>query len=402
MDAADTEQTGPGRWIALAAIWLVYTAFGSTAASLAPILPEIRDELGVDNTTMGAILGAWTLVYVAAAIPAGVLLDAIGTRLGVFAAALIIAASAYLRGVATTPETLLLAVGLFGLGGPLISIGAPKLIAQLFPSRSRGTAIGIYMTGPNLGAILSLTLTNDFLIPLVGSWRGVMVFHAGFALAAGLIWLAAMALARLKDDTIERHPFDRQALFSLLRHREVITVLVMALGVFFINHAMNNWLAALLRAKGMEAAAAGYWSAIPTLVGMVAALTVPRFATEPRRLKILMAIYAAAAVASILIAVGSGAGLAAGLILQGVVRGSMMSITVLVMVELSAIPKSRAGLAGGLFFTAGEIGGVLGPLTIGSLRDLSGSFVMPFFSLTVMALVLMALTFSLGRTMRRN
>jgi nitrate/nitrite transporter NarK len=32
------------------------------------------------------------------------------------------------------------------------------------------------------------------------------------------------------------------------------------------------------------------------------------------------------------------------------------------------------GAAGGMYFTAGEIGGVLGPLTIGTLYDVTGGF----------------------------
>ena len=40
------------------------------------------------------------------------------------------------------------AVGLFGIGGPLVSIGAPKAIAQWFQGAERGFAIGVYITGP--------------------------------------------------------------------------------------------------------------------------------------------------------------------------------------------------------------------------------------------------------------
>ena len=51
---------------------------------------------------------------------------------------------------------------LFGLGGPIISAGAPKAIVSAFEGSTRGLAMGIYMTGPAIGAIVSLTLTNSF------------------------------------------------------------------------------------------------------------------------------------------------------------------------------------------------------------------------------------------------
>lgn len=386
------------RWIALAGVWLAYCAFGATASSLAPLIPEIRAELGMSNAAMGAVLGAWPLVYIAVAIPAGALLDAIGVQTGVFLATLAIAASALLRAVADTPVELLMAVAVFGVGGPLISVGAPKLITTLFEGRSRGTAIGFYMTGPNVGAILTLTLTSAVLMPLTGeSWRAVMVIHAGFAVFAGVVWLICARLARISASGPARERFEPKALKSILSQTDVLIVLAMAVGVFYVNHALNNWLPAILRNTGMAAEAAGFWAAVPTLVGLAAALTIPRMATGGRRLPMLIAVFAAACGASLLIATGQGATLTAGLLLQGIVRGAMNSIAILVLVELPSIPKSRIGLASGVFFAAGEVGGVLGPFTFGVLRDATGGFHAPLYSLTaitvvmiVLALVLMA------------
>ncbi|MCB1339924.1 MAG: MFS transporter [Pseudooceanicola sp.] len=385
------------RWIALGGLWLVYAAFGATASSLAPLLPEIRAALGTDNTTLGAILGAWPLVYIAMAIPAGALLDAIGVRLGLALAAVSIAASAALRAWADTPVEMLLAVGVFGIGGPLISVGAPKTIAALFQGPSRGMAIGIYSTGPNAGAIATLMLTSGVLLPWAGSWQGVMLIHAGFALAAGAVWLGCAALAARHIPAPTRERVDMGALRGLLGQRDVLIVLGMAVGIFYINHAMMNWLPALLRAQGMAAEQAGYWAAVPTMVGIGTALVVPRLATPARRLPLLLALFAVALVASLLIAWNGTLSLPSGLILQGIVRGSMTSIAVLVLIELPGVPQNRVGLAGGLFFSAAEIGGVMGPFGFGLLRDVTGAFMVPLGSLTFVSAMLIALGLLLGR-----
>jgi len=55
-------------------------------------------------------------------------------------------------------------------------------------------------------------------------------------------------------------------------------------------------------------------------------------------------------------------------------RGSLSIIVVLVLMELREVDSARMGAAAGLYFTAGEIGGVLGPLTIGTLYDVTGNF----------------------------
>ena len=62
----------------------------------------------------------------------------------------------------------------------------------------------------------------------------------------------------------------------------------------------------------------------------------------------------------------------------------------------------RAGTAGGLFFTAAEIGGVAGPLVIGFLHDLTGNFSYPLNVLTVITFLLLALLFALQKTLKND
>lgn len=68
------------RWVMLGGVWLVYFCFGLTIAQMAPLVGDIKRGLGLNNSEMGVILGAWPLVYIATAIPCGALLDRIGPR----------------------------------------------------------------------------------------------------------------------------------------------------------------------------------------------------------------------------------------------------------------------------------------------------------------------------------
>jgi cyanate permease len=51
-----------------------------------------------------------------------------------------------------------------------------------------------------------------------------------------------------------------------------------------------------------------------------------------------------------------------------------MPILMLTLMDSPQVGPSRMGSAGGLFFTAGEVGGVLGPLFLGAISDATGSF----------------------------
>ena len=392
----------PYRWVMLAGVWFVYYCFGLQTAAMAPLVKPVTDDLGLTYSAMGAVLGAWQLVYIATALPCGAFLDRVGLRRALFLSAVIMATSGVLRSLAVDHLTLFLAVALFGFGGPLISIGAPKLISQWFVGSERGLAMGLYITGPSLGNITALALTNSVLMPLTGgSWRAVLLTYAVLALGAGIVWLAISShkASRTMENTVaaESQAGQLQIFAGLLRLRPVRIVLFMSIGIFFFNHALSNWLPEILRSGGMDAKSAGYWSSIPTAIGIIGALIIPRLAIPRRRLSILLLLFIGGAVATLMLQIGAGVPLAFGLALQGLARSSMMTVAVLVLMETRDVDSRNMGAAGGLFFSAAEIGGVLGPLTIGSLSDLTGGFVAGLYLLTSICVALMVLLWVLRR-----
>ena len=347
--------------------------------SLAPLVVPVIADLDMSHAEMGLVLGGWQLVYIATAAACGAVTDRAGPRIGLLLSAVFIALSGLLRAEANDFWTLFAAVTVFGIGGPMVSIGAPKLITLWFQGQEKGLAMGIYVTGPATGGIVSLALTNSVFMPwLDHDWRAVLSLFALTTLVCGLVWLliASHPAARKIERELKAQPKEPQlAVFRmLLGKRAVQLVLVMSVGIFFFNHGLNNWLPELLRHGGMSEAEAGIWAALPTTVGILGALLIPRLATPERRFAILAALIAAAALASLLLLTGDIALMTVGMVAQGIARSSMMTVMVLLLVELREIGARYAGAASGLYFSAAEIGGVLGPLTMGAVFDATGSF----------------------------
>lgn len=389
----------------LAGVWSVYFSFGLTISALAPLIAPILRDLQMSHTEMGSVLGAWQLIYIASAVPCGVLVDRLGPRRALLLAALLMAASGFLRSVAVDHVTLFLSVALFGLGGPIISSGAPKVVAVWFRGRERGFAMGVYMTGPALASVLTLSSTNSVFMPLMdGDWRDVIRLWAFIVLGCGLLWLAVSSHREGRE--MEGHMAagkrvpQLQELKALLSLAPVRIVLVMSIAIFLFNHALNNWLPELLRSNGMTAVQAGYWAAVPTVVGIAGSLLIPRLATPERRLLILGLLALAAGAASIFLLSDPGLPLLTGLILQGIARSSLMTVAVLTLIEMPGIGERKAGTASGLFFSAAEIGGVSGPLLFGLLYDVTGDFSAALHMLTGVAAFLLAATVLLGRQSR--
>ncbi len=381
------------RWWLLAGLWLVYFSFGLSITSIAPLVAPIESDLDISHAAMGSIMGAWQLVFIFSAVPCGILLDRLGGRYSLLIGALIIAVSGVGRALATDYFTLLAAVMAFGVGGPIVSSGAPKVVAQLFEGSSRGLAMGIYMTGPAMGGVVSLTTTNALLLPWLGDWRDVMLLWSGVAMAAALIWWLVSSLAdfdgRDGSDAGAREP-QMVLMRRLISEPAVRVVLLMSVGVFLFNHGLNNWLPELLFSKGLSRVDAGYWAALPTVVGVLGSLTIPRLATPERRFGILLALCLSALGASLLLQLLPGPLLTLGLIMQGIARASLMTVLVLTLVELPGIGDRYAGSAAGLFFSAAEVGGMLGPLGLGLIYDLQGSFSDGLFALSTVAAMMAA------------
>jgi cyanate permease len=389
------QATDTYRWILLGGVWLVYFCFGLVGASMAPIIPAITSDLGIDNATMGAILGTWQFVYIFAAIPCGFLLDSTTPRLSLLLGIAAVSLSALMRGLAPNAAAMFLAVALFGIGGPLISVGAPKVSTMWFEGKNRGLAIGIYTTAPALGGAAALALTSSFLLPILGGeWRRVMFVFSGISLVVGGLWflLASHPQGRASHTGIKKSQQRHHLVVGILARRPVQLVLAMAVGVFFVNHGLNNWLPEILASKGLSASEAGYLASITMIVGIAGSLVIPRLAIPRRRLIMLAAIFACMGIAAVLLLFLPGGGkLLFPLILIGVARTAATGVIMLVLMELPGIRQEQHGVLGGIFFVAAEIGGMLGPLTIGVLEESSGGFQTSIWAIAAVSTALIIL-----------
>lgn len=254
--------------------WLIYFAFGMVMSSLVPIVTLLRGELGISYTEMGVILGAWQLVYIAAAAPSGLLIDRIGPKRALVIGALIIALSAFLRSYAEGFWTLFAAVALFGLGGPIVSIGLPKLVVDWFSGPNRGLASGIYITGPALGSVLVLSSTHALVLPITGSWRMTLALYALIAFLVAILW---MALGR---DSPESASDRKRTGPSAGGYREVISqpavwiVIIVGFSAFLAGHGLRSWLPQILEARGMSPAMSGLLASLPAITGVIGSILI--------------------------------------------------------------------------------------------------------------------------------
>ncbi len=380
------------RWIVLASIWLLYASFGLCMRSLPPIVTPILRDLDMTYGEMGFILGSWQLVYIPVAIFAGFAIDKWGIRRSLFIGAFIIGLSEGLRYYATGFITLLPLVALFGIGGPLISIGAPKVVSSWFRGNGRATAVGIYTTAPWIGGLFSIAATNSIIMPLTGeSWRLTLLYYGFVTLLFAFVWGIFARDSGQGEDTSGVSL--KEAFRTLIKVRNVRIVLIAGLLTLFVEHGFSHWLPKMLENRGFTPEDAGFMAAIPLIAAIPAVLLLPRLIPGHARGRYIAVLSVLASVGLLLSYIASSWARSFGLAVYGISAPTLLPLLMLLLMEEPQVGAKHMGLAGGIFFCIAEIGGFTGPLLMGELVDFTDSFLpgIIFFAVTGVVLGLVIL-----------
>jgi cyanate permease len=371
----------------LALVSLSYWVFGVVIRSTAPLVTPILEDLNLSYSQMGIILASWPLTYIGAAAVSGAIIDRWGIRKSLFVGILIIGSSEILRYFANGFVAMVLLVAVFGLGGPMVSVGCPKTISVWFRGRERGMAVGIYTTAIWIGGLTAYSTVNSVVMPLTGySWRLTFVCYSLPAFATALLW---WLLSRDVDPAEETERTSIAKVFiDLIGVRNVQLILIMGLLSFAVTHGFNDWLPKTLETGGFSPKIAGFAASVPLLVGLPTVLVVPRLVPPRLRGRIVALLSLGTAIAVLIVATASGSPLIMGLVTYGISFGPIFPLLVLILMELPEVGSRYMGSAGGMFFCVSEIGGFAGPFIVGAIRDLTGSFLMGACFLAGLSLII--------------
>jgi len=380
------------RWLMLGLIWSLYSCFGISVGTIPSMVGPIIDDLQISYTQMGLILGSWQLVYIATSSPLGPLIDRLGIRKSMSIGIFIILISMLLRGLAIDFYTLLFAVGLFGIGGPIISIGAPKIVSLWFDGKERGTAAGIYTAGPVGGYALSLATAATMIMPITGTWRGAPLIFSGLIFLVMITWFIFAKEtphnSNLQPTLKSSNPLStKKLLLNMLRIRNVQLMLILAPVTFMINHGMSSWLPTLLHERNMSLSQAGTWTAVATATSILSLLVIPRIISSGYRGISIGLLLLLTAISTPLLIFTSGNTLIVVLLISTIVRSPFMPMLTLILIETPGIGYRNIGAATGIFFAVAEIGGFSGPFLMGLLRDITNSLNLGVFLITFLSII---------------
>ena len=112
-----------------------------------------------------------------------------------------------------------------------------------------------------------------------------------------------------------------------------------------------------------------------------ASLTLPRLGTRrPLAAPVTLSLCLGATIG--MLALVSGLAVTPLLVLVGFLRFGLAGLCLLTLMNVPGVDGRNMGVASGLFFTAGEIGGFSGPFAVGAIGDATGGFGASLLTLT--------------------
>jgi len=132
------------------------------------ILPVYASRfLGMDVALIGILMGAKAAGYVFAAVVAGFMCDKVGRKKTLLIGIVMTSGAICLFGISTRFESLMVFSALAGAGSGMTMIPLPALAVESVPHSLRGTAIGMFRTLFDMGAVVG-PVSLTFILGLAG------------------------------------------------------------------------------------------------------------------------------------------------------------------------------------------------------------------------------------------
>jgi len=234
------QRIGRYRWKICALLFFATTINYVDRQVLGILAPYLQKIIGWNEAQYGYIVTAFQAAYALGLLVSGGIIDRVGTRLGYSVSVVIWSLSSMAHSLVYTPFGFGVVRFFLGLGESGNFPSAIKTVSEWFPKKERATAIGIFNSGSNIGAVIAPIAVPWIALHLGWRWAFLLTGIADFVWLG--FWLATdrrpekqprlskEELAYIRSDTpvaAAKIPWAR-----LFRHRQTWTF---AIGKFMTD-----------------------------------------------------------------------------------------------------------------------------------------------------------------------
>jgi predicted MFS family arabinose efflux permease len=349
-----------GLLMLLVALTSARVVYGVQFQSAGALGPAIMNECGVAFTSLGALVGAYSLLGIALALPVGWIIAKFGTRRTILSGLALMIAGSLLITVAPTFSFAVAGRLISGAGAVFLMVALPTVVLERFDPSSLSVAMSVLISGFPVGIGLGFLL-----LPLFSWWRVGMAGTVALA-ALSFCWLLSVLpeASRTRDAGQKRIVPRTSALFAAISAGAVWGLL---------NSGFSILLAfapPFFAASGMSAHTVGL---IVSLAAFASVPTSPAGAWLIDRVPNPLLVVAAGLILTsvILAAISQGAWPVGLLVAAGIVIGPIAGPIVALPGAVLSPAERPLGMAA--FWLTFFIPMGLLPLSAGFVRDLTGN-----------------------------
>jgi predicted MFS family arabinose efflux permease len=339
--------------------WRVIVAYGLVCAATqvlwltyAAITTATARRYGVSVSAVGWLAEIFPLLYVALAIPAGILLDR-WFRPALAAGGALVALGGLVRLGSETFAWAMAGQVMVAIAQPLVLSAVSKLAGEYLPVEQRASGIAVGSAGSFVGMLLALLLGPT--VGAHGQLERLLVLEAVLAVIPAVA--LAVVLRRPGQESEEHAAIEgsaARALWQLPSMRTLCGLVFLGFGIFV---ALATWLQTLLHPSGVSETASG-----GLLVGMViagvlgCAVLPPMIARRRSERGFMRTVVLVACLGCVVLGVAPWLGVRAlALVAMGVV---LLPALPVILTAAEQLAGAAAGTAGAIVWMAGNLGGL--------------------------------------------
>ncbi|PZF63056.1 MFS transporter [Curtobacterium sp. MCBD17_013] len=388
-------------WLVPAAIVLIALNLRGPVVAVAPVIGDVRHDLGLTPTVAGLLTTIPVLCFALATPLASWVIARLDPERAVTASLVGVLAGTLLRSAGTS-WALVAGTALIGIAITIGNVVVPVVIHRDSSPERVGIVTGVYTSALNVGSMIT-SLGTAPLAAVVG-WPVAIAIWGVFVLIAAAAWSRAVGVRAALRGPITASaeplpvtgPIDQVLVPETQRHatapapaRRLVTwglVLAFA-GQAFSYYALTAWIPTLLHDEiGFDTASAGASSSVFQILAVVGALGVPVLASRwrPRSIIVLVSLF--------WLAMPLGLLLAPQLwllwsICGGAAQGGGITVVFIIVVRLVTTDADARRMSA-LVQGGGYLLGSAGPLVAGTLHEVSGGWTVPLLVVVGAVLVL--------------
>lgn len=378
------------RWLLIIGVILVGANLRVPLTSAGALVSFIRDDFGISNALAGAITTLPLIAFALLSPFAPKIANKIGMERTIAISLALLIIGILIRSAGAI-ELLFTGTLLVGLGIAVGNVLIPGIIKMNFPFKI-GLMTGLYAIVMNVFGALGSGLS----IPIATSgsfgWRGSLVIWSGLVLITLLIWLPQLMK---KHDTKKK--INNQKIGGMLRSPLAWKITVFMGAQSLIFYTLITWLPTILTANGYDIHLAGWGVFIFQFASIPFTFIIPVIADRMKNQVMLAFVCSGLILAGII-------GLLAGLselsilwvVFLGIGNGSAFSLSMMFFTLRTKDGYEAAELSG-MAQSLGYLLAAVGPVLVGGLQDITGSWTLPLAMMALFAIVMLIMGVASGK-----